>query len=73
MEAHIGELVVDTAAERVGIGRALVGQACEWAQQRGLHRISLETGAANHGARAFYARLGFVEEEVKLSGDLTRR
>lgn len=24
-------------------------------------------------ARQFYARLGFVEEEVKLSGDLTRR
>jgi ribosomal protein S18 acetylase RimI-like enzyme len=72
LDAYIGELVVDADAERTGVGTALVDQACRWAEQRGLQRISLETGAANHGARRFYSRLGFVEEEVRLSNELPR-
>ncbi|MEP6527568.1 MAG: GNAT family N-acetyltransferase [Nocardioidaceae bacterium] len=71
LDAYIGELVVDARAERTGVGAALVGQACQWAAEAGLRRISLETGAANDGARLFYSRLGFDEEDVRLSGALS--
>jgi GNAT superfamily N-acetyltransferase len=38
-----------------------------WGAERGLSFITLETGAANHTARAFYAALGYAEEDVRLS------
>lgn len=44
----------------------------QWAIERGLTRMALETGAANAGARAFSARLGYVEEEVRLTRRLER-
>ncbi len=59
--------MVDTAAERRGVGAALVAAAEDWASQRGLARITLETGAANLGARRFYAALGYADEDVRLS------
>jgi ribosomal protein S18 acetylase RimI-like enzyme len=71
LDAYIGELVVDPRAERTGVGAALVGQACHWAAEAGLRRISLETGAANAGARLFYSRLGFDEEDVRLFSALS--
>ena len=66
-EAHVGELAVAEAAARSGIGRALMSAAEQWAVARGLPRVSLETGASNDGARRFYASMGYVEEEVRLS------
>jgi ribosomal protein S18 acetylase RimI-like enzyme len=41
-----------------------------WAAQRDVGAITLETGAANTRARIFYAALGFVEEDVRLSSVL---
>lgn len=52
---------------RRGIGRVLVATAREWAQQHGPGAVTLQTGAANATARAFYAALGFAEEEVRLT------
>lgn len=40
----------------------------DWVRCRGHARLTLDTGAANSGARAFYARLGYREEDVKLTG-----
>ncbi len=66
-DAYIGELVVDKRHEGRGVGRALVDAATRWARQRGLTGLTLETGAANTAARAFYGRLGFAEEDVRLT------
>lgn len=66
-DGYVGELVVAESAERHGIGRALLAAAEDWAAGRGLRRLSLETGAANTAARAFYAALGYQEEDVRLS------
>ncbi|MEV0147099.1 MULTISPECIES: GNAT family N-acetyltransferase [unclassified Nonomuraea] len=44
-----------------------VDAAESWARERGLRRITLETGAANVRARSFYQALGYAEEEVRLS------
>jgi ribosomal protein S18 acetylase RimI-like enzyme len=66
-DAYIGELVVARHAEGRGVGRQLVRAAEQWAVGRGHDRITLETGAANHAARRFYARLGYEEEQVHLT------
>lgn len=66
-EAYIGELVVDECCEGRGVGRALVIAAEDWALLRGYRTLTLETGAANRGARGFYERLGFIEEEIRLT------
>ncbi|HEY7835521.1 MAG TPA: GNAT family N-acetyltransferase [Ktedonobacterales bacterium] len=65
-QAYVGELVVARHAEGHGAGRALMSAAEEWARARGYRFVTLDTGAANVGARAFYARLGYAEESVKL-------
>jgi ribosomal protein S18 acetylase RimI-like enzyme len=70
LDAYVGELVVDRRAERRGIGRMLMAAAEDWARKQGLAHISLDTGAANAHARAFYRALGYQEEDVKLTKPL---
>lgn len=67
LDAYVGELVTATGMERRGIARALMAAAEAWGAARGLDHLTLETGAANHGARAFYASLGYLEEDVRLT------
>jgi len=66
-DGYIGELVVADHASRRGIGRALIAAADAWARDHGLRNLTLLTGAFNTNARAFYAALGFAEEEVRLT------
>ena len=66
-DGYIGELVVAERASRHGIGRALIAAADGWARDHGLRNLTLHTGAFNTNARAFYAALGFAEEEVRLT------
>lgn len=65
-QAYVGELVVAEQAAGHGVGRALMSATEEWARARGYNFVVLDTGSANDGARAFYARLGYREETVKL-------
>ena len=66
-DGYIGELVVAERASRHGIGRALIAAADAWAREHGLRNLTLLTGSFNTNARAFYAALGFAEEEVRLT------
>ena len=66
-DGYIGELAVAEHAARRGIGSALIEAADGWAREHGLVNLTLHTGAFNTGARAFYAALGFDEEEVRLT------
>jgi ribosomal protein S18 acetylase RimI-like enzyme len=66
-DGYVGELAVAERSARRGIGRRLVEAAAVWARDRGLANLSLHTGAYNANARAFYAALGFAEEEVRLT------
>ena len=70
-EVYVGELAVSTQYEGHGVGRALITAVTEYAKRTGLTTVTLDTGAANTPARAFYRRLGFEEEAVKLSRVLT--
>jgi ribosomal protein S18 acetylase RimI-like enzyme len=67
LDGYIGELVVDQRVEGRGVGRTLVMAAEEWARRQQVDRISLQTGAANARARAFYRSLGYEEEDVTLT------
>jgi GNAT superfamily N-acetyltransferase len=67
LDGYIGELVVAEHGSRQGIGRALIEAAETWARDHGLRNLTLQTGAFNTNARAFYAALGFAEEEVRLT------
>lgn len=65
-QAYVGELAVGAEAEGGGVGRALMGAAEEWGRARGYRIVALDVGAANAGARAFYRRLGYEEDSVRL-------
>jgi ribosomal protein S18 acetylase RimI-like enzyme len=45
----------------------------DWARRRGLQHLTLETGAANTAARAFYRALGYRYEDVRLTKPITAR
>jgi ribosomal protein S18 acetylase RimI-like enzyme len=66
-DGYIGELAVAAHAARHGIGRRLIAAAEAWARDHSLAHLTLHTGAYNGPARAFYAALGFAEEEVRLT------
>jgi ribosomal protein S18 acetylase RimI-like enzyme len=66
-DGYIGELAVAERAARRGVGRDLIAAADAWARDHGLRHLTLHTGAFNGTARAFYAALGFAEEEVRLT------
>jgi GNAT superfamily N-acetyltransferase len=70
LDGYIGELAVAEHLSRRGIGAALIGAADDWARDHGLRNLTLHTGAFNTSARAFYAALGFAEEEVRLTREV---
>ncbi len=60
--AELKAMHVRSTGRRQGLGGALVEAVLQVARQRGYARVSLETGSmpAFAGARALYARHGFV-------------
>jgi len=71
VDAYVGELVTATGMERRGIARALMAAAEAWGASRGLRCLTLETGAANQTARSFYAALGYLAEDVRLTKEIS--
>jgi len=67
VDAYVGELAVASGLERRGIATQLMDAAEAWAARRGLAFLTLETGAANRPARAFYGRRGYQEEDIRLT------
>ena len=65
LDDFIGGLFVAPEAQGRGVGRALVEHALA---RKG--RLALEVYEANPAARAFYARLGFVETGRRPTDDL---
>jgi ribosomal protein S18 acetylase RimI-like enzyme len=61
---YIDFLGVDPAHRRHGYGLLLVRAGVAALADRGCERFDLTVREANHGARALYASLGFVEERI---------
>src|SRR5689334_13652629 len=66
-QAELGELAVIEAAEGQGVAALLLTAAEDWAREQGLPLLTLGTGVANSRARAFYARYGYQEEDIRLA------
>jgi GNAT superfamily N-acetyltransferase len=60
-------LAVVEAATGQGIGRALMDFAERWARERSCHEVALDAFADNDSALAFYARVGFRPDHIRLS------
>jgi len=58
---HVAQtsLEVHPAAQRLGVGRALMGGLLDWAPSVGVNRVQLNVVADNHRAIALYESLGF--------------
>jgi GNAT superfamily N-acetyltransferase len=57
--ARVVDLVVAHSARRQGIATALILSARDWATQRGIRRMILETQAKNHAMIQLARKLGF--------------
>lgn len=58
--ANIMALAVLPEVQGLGIGRRLLQAAEDWAQNRGLAGVRLNSGMARVGAHAFYRRVGYT-------------
>lgn len=66
-QGELGELAVIEAVEGQGVASLLLAAAEDWAREQGLPYLALGTGTANSRARAFYARHGYQEEDIRLA------
>lgn len=64
----INYLAVDPAWQRQGLGRQLMAWAEDGLRALGCPKINLQIRVGNEAARAFYARLGFGDDEVVSMG-----
>lgn len=58
-EGYIGNVAVDSAQRRRGLGRALVEALLEQGRMLGLAFLTLEVRAGNEPARSLYEAMGF--------------
>jgi len=67
------DLFVDPSSRRLGIGRALMNAAADWARAQGACRIDLETAHSNVIGQGLYESLGYEQDLVfrKYSLDFT--
>ena len=58
-QVEIVGLVVDRGARCLGVGKALVTAAENWARDQGLQKIAVRSNAVRPDSHPFYERLGF--------------
>ena len=56
---EITDLVVDAAARRSGLGRALVAAGEQWAAQHGLHTMVVRSNVVRPESHQFYEGIGY--------------
>ncbi|MDE3135043.1 MAG: GNAT family N-acetyltransferase [Acidobacteriota bacterium] len=56
---EIRGLVVEEKRRGMGLGRALLAHAEDWARQRGARAVRLRSNVVRDGAHAFYQHLGY--------------
>jgi ribosomal protein S18 acetylase RimI-like enzyme len=75
--AYVELLAVDQQSEGRGVGRALMAYAEHWARRHGCLEVVLDVFARNEGAIAFYRRLGYEPDHIRMAkplapGDVSR-
>jgi ribosomal protein S18 acetylase RimI-like enzyme len=69
---HVADLAVTESARRLGVGTALMKAGEAWARDRGFDLLSLDVWSTNHAALAFYRRLGYPVDALRLIKRLDR-
>ena len=64
--ANILGLAVSSAFRRKGVGKALMQRAEDWARERGMKEIRLNSGGTRKEAHEFYRAIGFDDEKVQI-------
>ena len=68
--AYVEILVVAEVAEGQGVGRVLMAYAEQWGRNHGCHEVVLDVFANNPSAIAFYERVGFAPDHLRMSKSL---
>lgn len=63
---HVADLAVTDSARRRGVGTELMKAAESWARNLGMGLLSLDVWSTNENALAFYRRLDYHAESVRL-------
>jgi GNAT superfamily N-acetyltransferase len=58
-QAEIAALVVDEGARGLGVGKALVEEAKQWARAQGVRQLRVRSNVVRPDTHRFYAREGF--------------
>lgn len=64
---YIANLAITKEAEGKGVGKALMNAAEAWSKEHGYRYLSLYVFGTNQHARAFYKKLGYDEDSLKLT------
>ena len=64
--ANILGLAVSAASQHLGMGKALLAAAEDWARQQGIRQMRLNSGIDRTGAHAFYRHLGYIDQKKQL-------
>ena len=65
-QGYVSDFAVTQPAEGRGVAQALMAAAEEWALNRKFRFLTLDVFGMNPRARAFYARVGFAEQNLRL-------
>ncbi len=67
---HVHALSVKETERRKGYGEALMAYALERAAEHQVDRVTLDVGAFNQSAVAFYEKLGFAPAQMRMAFEL---
>ena len=58
-------VAVSSRSRRKGVGRAIIEAAEEWALDKGIHSVRLDSGEKRTGAHKFYETLGYKNDKMQ--------
>lgn len=67
---YVTVLATTEAAEGKGVAAALMRAVEDWARGKGFRLLGLDVFANNHRARAFYNRMGYGEDSLRLTKEI---
>jgi GNAT superfamily N-acetyltransferase len=70
-EARVPLIATNATFRRMGIGKALVAKALNWASKQGVPHAHVKTQAHNYPALALYHRAGYVVSKTELTFSVT--